>query len=142
MNSFGKPFFIHRCACSLVDAPIFSMVLVCCLPLFSLSFFKSRCITITIAAKVRLNDDASPPSPLPIPQVEPPGEHEFSRRYVACVLAVSSSAAGPLQQLQQLASRQHQLQHGQPGGGARWFSNNVLIYHLVVTDSGVTPEER
>ncbi|KAF0297930.1 Trafficking protein particle complex subunit 8 [Amphibalanus amphitrite] len=72
-------------------------------------------------------------------QVEPPGEHEFARRYVACVLAVSSAAAAPLQQLQQLAQHQHQQQHGQPAGGARWFSNNVLIYHLLVTDSGATP---
>ena len=75
-------------------------------------------------------------------QVEPAGEHEFVRRYVACLLAVSSAAAAPLQQLQQLAQQQHQLQHGQPAGGARWFSNNVLIYHLVVTDGGVTPDAR
>ena len=74
--------------------------------------------------------------------MEPPGEHEFVRRYVACLLAVSSSAAAPLQQLQQLAQHQHQLQHGQPAGGARWFSNNVLIYHLLVTDSGVTQDDR
>ncbi|XP_037085006.1 trafficking protein particle complex subunit 8-like [Pollicipes pollicipes] len=41
-------------------------------------------------------------------QVEPAGEHEFVRRYVACLLAVSSGAAAPLQQLQQLVQQQHQ----------------------------------
>lgn len=64
--------------------------------------------------------------------VQFPSDHEFTKHYVACMIAVSTSDDNPIERIQNIVS---QLQQSVPGKLPKWFNNNTLRYYILIHDA-------
>lgn len=88
-------------------------------------------------------------------QLLPPGDHEFHRRFLACLLVVGCGPADSdpeplIDQLLKLQQVQRQLQGGAAvtsqsklpeACNTCWFSNNTLVHFVLLSDVSTTPQD-
>lgn len=68
-------------------------------------------------------------------QVQYPSDHEYTKHFLACILAVSSLDTDPIETLIALAQSLNQMQVVSPNKLPKWFNSNILRYYLLVHDS-------
>ncbi|XP_042232153.1 trafficking protein particle complex subunit 8-like isoform X3 [Homarus americanus] len=66
--------------------------------------------------------------------VQYPSDHEFTKHYIACIVAVASTSENPMDQLNRLSQYQHQQLHQTPARFPKWFSPNILKFYLLIHD--------
>ncbi|XP_077982517.1 trafficking protein particle complex subunit 8-like [Glandiceps talaboti] len=71
-----------------------------------------------------------------------PGEHEFLKHFVACMLVVSSSHTDPMDQFIKLSQQQNQHQFNSKTSQPRWFNNNIFKYYVLVHDQVEGDEDK
>ncbi|XP_061634828.1 LOW QUALITY PROTEIN: trafficking protein particle complex subunit 8 [Phyllopteryx taeniolatus] len=75
-------------------------------------------------------------------QSMPASDHEFLNHYLACLLAVSSSEAVPVEQFVKLSQEQHRIQHSGDYATPKWFIPNTLKYYVLLHDVSRGDEQR
>lgn len=67
-------------------------------------------------------------------QVQFPSDHEFTKHFLACILAVSSADSNPLESLNQMVHNLDQMQFASTKM-PKWFNSNFLRYYVIVHDN-------
>ncbi|KAM7012962.1 LOW QUALITY PROTEIN: trafficking protein particle complex subunit 8 [Tautogolabrus adspersus] len=75
-------------------------------------------------------------------QSMPASEHEFLNHYLACLLVVSSTESGPVEQFLKLSQEQHRIQHSGEYTNPKWFIPNTLKYYVLLHDMNEGDEQR
>lgn len=75
-------------------------------------------------------------------QVQFPSDHEYTKHFLACILAVSSTDADPVESMIHLAQTLNQMQNQASAKMPKWFTSNVLRYYVMVHDIADSNENR
>lgn len=71
-----------------------------------------------------------------------PSDHEYTKHFLACILAVSSLDTDPVETMIHLAQTLNQLQNASSTKMPKWFSSNILRYYVIVHDNTDGSETR